>query len=211
MTGPRPTERVLDLAARDDLGLAPHYLVLWAVVVGLEAVNVLEFGAGGSTFIVGEALAALGARRRLLSCSMEPPLDIVRRYGPMPPGVVWEHRRGLSSALALTDDGHFDLILHDGAHAADVVEADLRLALPHLRRFGLVLVHDTQHSYVGGEMRDALRALHTAPPCALSSTTFPYGFGLTILRREDGDDPIHPTRGKVGSSHSTRPETIRCP
>ena len=211
----RPSERVLDLAARDDLGLAPHYLAIWSAVVGLEAEVVLEFGAGGSTVVVLEALAALGGeaptRRRLLSCSTESQAEIARRYGPMPPDVLWEHRQCLSEALDLPPGGSFDFVLHDGSHAADVVEADLRLALPRLWRFGLAFVHDTQHSYVGNEMRSALRALLSTPPCTLSSTTLPYGFGLTILRREDGDNPFTPQRRKRGSSHRTVPETLRCP
>lgn len=219
---PSPSARVLDLAARDNLGLAPHYLTLWSAVVGLEARRVLEFGAGGSTAVILDAISALGPTpegRVLFSCSTESAEQIEERFGPVPDDALWVHRRGLSSAFASSNpcDGPLlDLILHDGSHAADVVEADLRWALPRLRQFGLCLVHDSQHSYVGVEVRKALHATLTDPPhdlagdgvLALSCTTLPYGFGLTILRRESawaGQDPIRLTRTKVGSSHQTEP------
>jgi len=194
------------------------------MVSGLEAKSVLEFGAGGSTAVILDALQPAGM---LLSMSTESMEAVRARFGftefsradranagPVYP--TWRHHQGLSTEvcaqlLNAPRPVPFDMVLHDGSHAADVVEADLRWALPRLRQFGLCLVHDSQHSYVGAEVRKALRAVLATPPegMILTAMTLPYGSGLTILRREDtGRPPIMVTRVKVGSPHRTEPTCL---
>lgn len=182
------------------IGLAPHYLFLYSAVVGLEAKSVFEFGAGMSTRVILDALRETGGE--LWSCSTEEQFVIVMRsrinHYPK-----WRHRAVLSNvAIKEVQNEVFDLVLHDGSHAGDVVEADLRAILPRVRQYGLVLVHDTQHSYVGAEMRKAVSVI--LRDFDVSHVTLPYGFGLTVLRTEA---PWHPpvtiTRSKIGSSHKT--------
>lgn len=214
---PRPSLAVLDLAARDDLGLAPHYLSVWSAVVGLEASRTFEFGAGGSTAVILDALRHTPGPAVHRSVSTESADGIARRF-EIAAGVPWGHRHGRSAELywERPPEEPFDFVLHDGSHAADTVEADLRWALPHLRRWGLCFVHDSQHSYVGAEVRRALGNILRDPPhdligggvLTLSHTTLTYGFGLTVIRRESlwpGVDPVAPKRVKVGSLHKTAP------
>jgi hypothetical protein len=183
------------------LGLALHYPLLHAMVIGLDARRTLEFGAGGSTRVITDAIAL--TRGMHVSISTEDLEAVEHRYGVH--RQHWRHFCGLSDEHRNVEAGDLDLVLHDGSHAADVVARDVAWVWPKIRRFGLLLVHDTQHSYVGAEMREGLaRGLELAGACR-SMTTLPFGFGLTIVRREDGEAPIVPARAKIGSPHTTWP------
>lgn len=189
--------------AENTLGLAPHYPLLHAVALGLEARAVFEFGAGGSTRVL---LDALGEGAVLYSCSTDPADEVANRYGFRGDHPAWKHLHGLSGELLPSvahDLPDLDLILHDGSHTGLVVSADLRAVLPKLRRFGLCLVHDTLHSGCGTEVMGAIVQVCREFP--VSRLTLPYGFGLTILRCEDPGRPtIQIGRTKVGSAHRTR-------
>lgn len=181
-------------------GLSLHYPLLHAAVLGLAARRTLEFGAGGSTRVFIEALPKKGIHT---SISTETAEQVTESSGAFP-GPYWIHLHGCSDAYRDFDPGPLDLVLHDGSHAADVVSADIAWAWPHLRQFGLLLVHDTQHSYCGAEMRTGLqRGLRGA---RFSATTLPYGFGLTIIRREEGGPlAVAPGVAKADSAHTTEP------
>ncbi|MDP3767155.1 MAG: class I SAM-dependent methyltransferase, partial [Dehalococcoidia bacterium] len=170
---------------------------------------VLEIGADLSTRVILDALGeAIGSVAILDSISTDSREDVARRYEILPSQPKWRHYRGLTSdVLPTLPAAPLDLILHDGAHDTETVAADLAWALPRLRRFGLCLIHDTQHSNCGEAMRAAVRSgMHGR---AFSNTTLPYGFGLTILRREDGADPINATAcDKVSSPHRTEPTPL---
>lgn len=185
-------------------GLALHYPFLHTAILGLGARRTLEFGAGGSTRVFLDALPE-GATH--CSYSTETWEQVRDRYGingPLRAG--WTHVQGQSQNFRHTyPGGVLDLVLHDGSHAADVVAGDIAWAWPHLRRFGLLLVHDTQHSYCGAEMRAGVRRGLQEAGAKYTATTLPYGFGLTILRREDGEHPIVPACDKNGSPHRTEP------
>lgn len=179
-------------------GLSLHYPFLYALVVGLGARRTLEFGAGGSTRVILDA----GSSEHV-SVSTETKEQIAARGDIDPSCARWRH---LQATLGDTGrkplpDGPFDLVLHDGSHAADVVAADIAWAWPRLKRFGLLLVHDTLHSYCGAQVRAGLE-------CGLgnaraSRLTLPYGYGLTIVRREDGDVEVKPAKAKATSPHLT--------
>lgn len=196
------------------LGLALHYPFLHAAVVGLSARSTLEFGAGGSTRVFLNALLqtdrdADGTHEwRHLSVSTESRESIEHRHDVAGFGHRWTHRCGLSESArdALPEVASLDIALHDGSHAADVVAADVAWAWPRLRRFGLLLVHDTQHSYVGEDVRAGLASGLSG--ARFTVTTLPYGFGLTIVRREDGDEPVRPAVAKRGGPHTTSLVTV---
>lgn len=194
-------------------GLSLHYSLLHAAVVGLGALRTLEFGAGGSTRAIVDALPRGGVHT---SISCEARSVIASRYG-LPfedEGDAWVHHAGKSETFRdLVGVGPLDLILHDGSHAADVVAADLAWAWPLLKRYGLLLVHDSQHSYCGAEVRAGIaRGLAAAEAVEgrdFTATTLPFGFGLTIIRRElGGPGVIEPAPAKVGSPHTTQPTEI---
>lgn len=123
-------------------GLSLHYPFLHAAVVGLNARRTLEFGAGGSTRVF---LDALPERAVHLSISMETMEGLRLRYGISSRQAFWAHTCGKSEDNR-QEASDLDIVLHDGSHAADVVAADIAWVWPHLNRFGLLLVHDSQHS-----------------------------------------------------------------
>ena len=214
------TDFIAEAIAERKLGLALHYPLLHAALIGLDAKSTLEFGAGGSTRVFLEALPCDATH---YSISTETGQEIAARHGfrgarGMLPSAVdglawrpmWFHLHGLSEKHREVVMPWFDLILHDGSHAADVVADDIAWAWPHLRPFGLLMVHDTQHSYVGVEMREGVRRGLEKAGARFTVTTLPYGFGLTIIRREeDGPDAVTPAQAKVSSPHATEPMEFR--
>ena len=188
-------------AADHRTGLAPYYPFLYACALGLRAQRVLEFGAGESSVVLCNALRQTGGH--LVSVSTDPQAAATE---------TWTHLCGQSADAhpRLPAFGPFDLVLHDGSHAADVVEDDLLAALPHVRQWGLVLVHDARHSYVGPAVRGgidrAVRAACDDLSLASCELTLPFAFGLTVIKvlgnahlgavRVDGAD-------KPGSPHHT--------
>lgn len=157
-------------------GLAPHYPLLYSLAIGMGAQRVFEFGMGESTEVLLHALQQTGGR--LLSCSPDTHItDVYQPVAPWTPLIM-------TSDLALKTLGPedlFDLVLHDSSHSADVVAADLRGILPRVRQWGLVLVHDTLHSYVGAQMRDGL-ARGCEAVAGVTHVTLPFAFGLTVLQ-----------------------------
>lgn len=215
------TDFIVKALAERTLGMALHYPFLHAAVLGLNATRTLEFGAGGSTRVFLDALPADGEHASL---STEAADQIRGRYGVVSAGATWIHCRGKSEEYRSHNLGPLDLILHDGSHAADVVAADIAWAWPYLKRYGLLLVHDTQHSYCGAEVREGVRRGLAAaganwttigrndlpePAADYSMTTLPYGFGLTIIRRErGGPGEVVPAVAKATSGHGTTPVAI---
>lgn len=164
------------LASEHQTGLAPYYPFLYACVLGLKAKQVLEFGSGLSSRVLVDALHRTGGQ--LLSIDPHP------KTAPMlgEPWEVWarcsEDVRELMPSLP-----PLDLVLHDGAHSAAVVRDDLLAVLPRMRNGGLILIHDTLHSYVGPAMQEGLTQALEALPFAgdhIGRLTLPFAFGLTI-------------------------------
>lgn len=187
-------------------GMALHYPLLYAIVRGMEAREVFEFGAGVSTRVILDALEETGGSLR--SCSTEAADQICG--GLLYPSSRWTHFQMVSEKVwtQMPSDIIFDVVLHDGSHAAPVVEDDLRHILPRMAQFGMLLVHDTQHSYSGKEVRRGL--LNALQEVEYSMTTLPYGFGLTLVRIEGSDrnGRIHPRWRKQGSPHETLPVRV---
>jgi len=211
---------IVKLCARTDLGLAPHYAALWAMVHGLEAKRVFEFGAGGSTRVILDALPEDGV---LISNSTDSRRGYCDRFGFTelpPPHGRWLHLQCLSEDVPAALFGFeslfpaLDLVLHDGSHSRDVVFADLSWILPQVRQFGLVVVHDTQYQRCAEGMIaaviHALVQVERAHDMLFSHTTLPYGAGLTIIRVEKSKWPARqPMRCKDGDpSGWTRPRSL---
>lgn len=209
------TEFIAKALSERKLGLALHYPLLHAAIVGLNARRTFEFGAGGSTRVILDALSELPeietTGRVHRSISTETMNELLARYN-VPLG-RWYHACGRSDVSGCERDDLFaimdayDLILHDGSHSAEVVAADIAWAWPRLKGNGLLLVHDTLHSYCGKEMRKGVRiGLVDAGAKPIEAITLPYGFGLTVLRKGWDDDQIEctaPLRHKQDSPHLT--------
>ena len=207
----RMSHDVVELCARTDLGLAPHYAFLWSAVVGVEAQRVFEFGAGGSTAVILDALRSCGGK--LHTASTDPVRETERFNIRAEDKERWMYIKGLSERLYDTQGPVFDLVLHDGSHTGGVVEADLTWILPQVRQFGLVLVHDTQYERCREGMcravKQAMWAAESEHGMEFSHTTLPYAAGLTIIRVEKGQYGLRmPKFKKDGDAHGTHPMTL---
>ena len=193
---------IFEAMEKRELGLASHYLFLYSAVIGVGAKQVFEFGTGLSTRVILEGLKQTGGS--LNSCSTEDRKSIVERHS-VPDVEEWRHHQGLSEEMVSTLElPPLDLVLHDGAHNAPVVEADLRAVFPKLKQYGLLLLHDTQHSYTGSAMRVAVKKV--VQDFDVSLVTLPYGFGLTIFRVETSEHAAVQTCSvdKKTSPHRTK-------
>lgn len=205
---------IAELAERRETGLAVHYPLIWSLVVGLEARRVFEFGAGPSSAVLLDALEhASSDGEHLLESIGTDPTPACARPACRAVGAAWSDHGGWRHLTGLSQEmlppqaaqmGPFDFVLHDGSHAADVVASDLRLIVPHVRQFGMLAIHDTQHSYSGEEMRRGVR--EGLQGVDYTAVTLPYGYGLTLVRIEASAHPSRVlTREKVGSPHRTEP------
>lgn len=197
------TEFIATAMTERVLGLAPHYPLLHAAVLGLDAQRTLEFGAGGSTRVITDALRHTGGTH--WSVSTEKLGDISVRYGVEYPS--WNHFCGLSDDFTVPDEW-FDIILHDGSHTFEVVRRDIERTWGCLRIYGLLFVHDTQHSSVGRDVIAGLRDGLDLNDANCSHVTLPYGFGFTIVRKEADDircPHVLSANTKPSSLHTTKP------
>lgn len=192
-------------AAAFRIGLAPHYPLLYSAVVGLEANTVCEFGAGVSTRVILDALTVTGGHH--WSVSTESREDVATRANILDNDFRWTHFQGLSEEWPprLDESLRFDLVLHDGSHSADVVATDLTAILPRIRQHGLLLVHDSLHSYVGADVRKGLGTVLAAWGEQFELVTLPWAFGLTVVRvlGNQANGPVTIARQKAGSPHRT--------
>lgn len=160
-------------------GFSRHYLTLYSIALGLEAKNVFEFGCGFSTQVLLKALQETGGR--LTTCDQRAIKDTGND-----PSLLTEHadRFTYLQGDSLKEVGKigrqaFDLALHDASHTVRVVYQDLRNILPRMKRNGIILVHDTEHTpsyHLKIAVFLALFGIHH------EKVTLPYGYGLTIIR-----------------------------
>ncbi len=148
------------------------------MVLGVEAKNVLELGAGFSTKTILEALKHTGGKLTTLDQrEIEQTgngADMLQKFPN------WKFVKG-HSVKNLGEMSHepYDLVLHDGSHEWRDVYRDLKKIIPHIKRNGILLVHDTLH-------KPTFRLL-MATKLALLFTrheivTLPYGYGLSVIK-----------------------------
>lgn len=164
-----------------ETGFARHYLSLYAMVLGLRAKRVCEFGAGFSTVTILKALEVTGGT--LVTNDQRPrdqinvPEDLFANSESR-----FEYARGSADEfLPRLKKEAFDLVLHDGSHEFWQVFRDLRAVLPRVKRDGLVLVHDTNHPtfpYLKYAVTLALWVTGTR----YEKMSLPYGCGLAVVR-----------------------------
>ena len=184
-------------------GLAPFYPFLYSMVIGMGAQTVFEFGVGDSTEVLLAALRETGGR--LYSCSPDSSLS-VRDEEP----AQWIYYRTTSDVALpqIPEEESFDLCLHDGSHSANVVADDLVAITQRMRGGGLIMVHDSLHSYVGTQVRSGIdQAMHRMPRRKLMEITLPFAFGLTLLQVDrygaDRHAPLSVGADKPTSPHHT--------
>lgn len=179
-----------------------HLLTLYSVAIGLGAQRVAEIGIGTTTRALRAALSITGGV--LDSCDGDR-----RRFEPLlaQQDDRWHLHLEPSSRFLRRLVAPIDLLLHDGAHDYHQVREDLELALPKMRMFGLVLIHDTQQRELAGDMLAAVRDASRYQ--AVSFTNLPYCAGLGILRVEASTYP--PGRLWLGEMPAGGPETHPVP
>jgi predicted O-methyltransferase YrrM len=159
--------------------LSLHYLLIYSIVYGLETELAFEFGSGGSTKVILEALKRTNGN--LISCNIVSKQELLPDTDDI--HLTYLHMPS-EEALKRIDNLVFDFVLHDGAHDARTVAADLKIIAPKIKQFGILLVHDTQQSKLD-EMREGV--IQGLKGVRYSMTTLPYADGLTIIRIEGNE------------------------
>ncbi len=169
---------MLDLLERaKHTGFAKHYLTLYSMVLGMNAQNVFEFGAGFSSLFILEALKKTGGK--LTSCDLRDIEGIGLTKSDLSDN--WEFVIGNSLEVLPKINEKFDFVLHDGSHEPEVLRKDLENILPKTK--GIVLIHDTEHprrkeyKFLDGMKKEVDRVF-----MVYDKVTLPYGNGLTIVR-----------------------------
>jgi len=169
-------EHIINKVNKNDTGFSRHYITLYAMVVGMEAKNVFEFGAGYSSYTILKALKQTGGK--LTSCDIRDKKDI----GIDISDKQWNFLRKNSLDISFSKfDEPFDLVLHDGSHVQQEVDQDIKNILPYMKKDSLLLVHDTEHKSIN---------LKTNIDVKHEKVTLPYGYGLTIVRILEGRGSI---------------------
>ena len=181
---------------RKPTGFMKHYLTLWSIVDGMEAMETFEFGTGLSTWAI---LSALNTEAHHTSCDLRPlegtgvPEHVINAYQDM-----WTFAQKDSREAIRETNGPFDFVLHDGSHLPDVVEEDLKLVIPKMKNNSILVIHDTECDLFGKTLQEAVvRALGDLRHEII---TLPYGYGLTIVRILDNkqNGTVKPTWTKPG-------------
>lgn len=162
------------------VGFTRHYLTLYSLVLGMEAQNVFELGAGFSSPTILAALKKTGGK--LTTCdnrSVEHKqlTGVMEEYKDR-----WTYHQAESRDFLKTISNEvYDVVLHDGAHDFKNIILDLWKIAPRVKKNGLILVHDTFHP--GLQRRSLSLAVRIGLfPRRYEIVTLPYGNGLSIIR-----------------------------
>lgn len=171
-------QKILEKIETHDGGFSLHYLFLYNLILGMEARNVLELGAGFSTPVILSALEKTGGT--LTTCDMRDMKDTGNDPTLKETYSTWTYLQGdTRTTLNTLKTQSFDVVLHDGSHEWRTVYRDLRKILPHMKKNGIILVHDTEHLPTF-HLKLAVRLALLFTPH--ERVTLPYGYGLTIIR-----------------------------
>lgn len=152
-----------------------HLLILYSLVVGMNAKIIAEIGLGQTTGALRSAAAVTGGT--VHTCDFDK-----RRYQHLlaEQDDSWRLYLEPSTSFISKLPEPIDLALHDGAHDYFNVKRDLESLLPKMRKFGIVCVHDTQGTDLYGEMLTAVK--DAVAGRSVSITNLPFSCGLAIIR-----------------------------
>lgn len=180
-------------------GSSLHLLVLYSLVIGLNAKIILELGLGQTTGVLRAAAAQTEAT--VHTCD-----ENQRRFEHLLEEQDDRWRLYLESSRSFLKKvpEPVDLAMHDGAHDYQTVRRDLEQIIPKMRKFGIICVHDTQQTHLYRHMLAAIQ--DAVKSFSVSVTNLPYGAGLAIIRVESSPHPpILPRTGTLGEGE---PETL---
>ena len=157
-----------------------HLLTIYSMVVGLNAKTIIDLGVGATTRALRGAAELTGGTVYSVDRSEEHYGEMLAKQTP-----TWKMFIGMSDDFfaSLPADLTFDFVMHDAAHDYARVKRDLEAILPRMKTFGLICIHDTQHSVLGEGMYRAVREATEGKP--VTTTTLPYCSGMTIIRTEE--------------------------
>ena len=184
------TESIMAAHVKNESTIHRHLWTLWSMVYGLQAQRILEFGHGVSTAVMLHALERLQLdheqldERTLISNGLGD--QVISQDGHFDDVSLEYHQcRSTEMAGVIGDNGPYDFVLHDGAHDALTVAGDLSRALPRLKRYGILMVHDVEQHSLGKEMREGVTMARADFPGRLSGTVLPFSDGMLIARVEE--------------------------
>jgi predicted O-methyltransferase YrrM len=121
--------------------------LLYALTRMMRPERALEIGTGGqcSAWHIGRAMEENGVGTLI---SVDPRIDRPLRPVPRTMFVV-----GDGIQYSWYEQGPLDFLFEDGPHAEGFTEMVLRGCLPRLKRGGIVLVHDFEHTMAGPWIR----------------------------------------------------------
>lgn len=165
-------------------GFDRHLIGLFSIAIGMEAKNIIEFGAGESTRVLLDALE-INNGKYLYTNDIRSLSDIEASVGNLiSPNLRYYQKDHKEFIEDINDIGIlFDLCLHDGSHEKDDLFYDLTHIISFMKKNSLVLVHDTLHPQFGLE-KVVVEAFQNTKHQLL---TLPYGFGLTIVKLLEGN------------------------
>ena len=168
---------------KNNAGFCRHYMLLYSLILGMEAKNVFEFGSGFSTKCIIEALKL--TKGKLTSCEQRTLEQQSRFFSPQflqKNTERWEFIHG-NSLIEVPKFNHlpYDVVLHDGSHTPSEVTQDINNILPYMKKGPILITHDTEHPSLGVPMK---KGIHNSDLKNYTHelATLPYGYGLTFIR-----------------------------
>lgn len=178
----RNPQNLLEIISKDTkgLGFALHYLTLYSIVIGMEANNVLEFGAGYSTEVILRALDDAGNGHLVSIDRGDHKWDFIEKRLK---ARLETWRYNFEDIHHIVQNKVYEVCLHDGNHREKEVVADLGVIIPRMKVNGIILLHDTE----AGPESLGIQTMKTTNifsriPYNLEYCTLPFGCGLTIIR-----------------------------
>jgi len=172
-------------------GSSKHLLIIYSLVLGLQAKVIIDIGLGLTTRVLRTAAKETGGV--VYSFDFDR-----RRFGHLlaQQDAQWHLTLAPTSSSLPTAPTFIDFAVHDGAHDYGNVKRDLEILLPRMRQFGIICVHDTQQPDLHGDMLAAIA--DATRNFKVSITNLPFGCGLAIIRIEEGlSPPITPAAGTL--------------
>ena len=157
-----------------------HLLILYSLVIGLNAKSIVDLGLGWTTRALRAAAVRTGGIVRSCDCDEKRFSGLLEQQDSS-----WKLYLGASEKFLQSIEYPFDFVMHDGAHDYFQVKKDLSLILPRMRTFGVICIHDTQQPDLLHDMLSAIR--DSSQGYKVSLTNMPFHAGLCIIRVEEGD------------------------
>lgn len=150
-------------------GIKPFAGILIGLITGLRAKLVLEIGTGGLWSTQCFLYGLEKTDGKIISC------DSVKRFKEFHhPRLQFINK--CSSEVAKNWKQQIDILFIDGDHHYEAVKQDYKLFFPFVRKGGLVIFHDTNHSWYPG----IKKAVNEIKGQKINFNEFP---GLVILQK----------------------------